>query len=132
LAVRVKLVQMPREALHLVQDELPGLGVERRLLAAFEVDLSRAADDQVGLAILAPPDAGTRELLMVLARRVGAALRNENMRLRDRGGGRQASYKKLCYLPGGALPQALRVPRARRSLEREAACSLQDLDNAWA
>jgi hypothetical protein len=128
----MKLVQMPRELLHLERDDLPALGVERGLLAGFEAYLSRAADDRVGLAILAPPEAGARELLMVLARRVGAALRNQNIRLRDHGGDRQAGYKKLCYLPGSALPQALRTPRARRSLEGEAACFFQDLEMAWA
>lgn len=128
----MKLVQMPRDLLHLELGDLPALGVDRRLLAEFEALLSQAADDQVGLAILAPPEAGTRELLMVLARRVGAALRNENIRHRDHGGGRQAEYKKLCYLPGSALPQAMAMPRARRSLAGEAACFFQDLDAAWA
>src|SRR5437763_6005023 len=127
----MKLVQMPRELLHLERDDLPALGVERGLLAGFEAYLSRAADDRVGLAILAPPEAGTRELLMVLARRVGAALRNDNIRLRDRGGDRTARYKKLCYLPGGALPRALRMPGARRAVECEAACFFPDLDMAW-
>ena len=128
----MKLVQMPRDLLHLEQNDLPGLGVERGLLAGFEQYLSLAADDEVGLAILGPPEAGTRELLMVLARRVGAALRNENIRLRDRGGDRTARYKKLCYLPGGALPRALRAPGARRALGCEAVCFFQDLEMAWA
>ena len=128
----MKLVQMPRELLHLERDDLPALGVERGLLAEFEAYLSRAADDEVGLAILGPPEAGTRELLMVLARRVGAALRNENIRLRDRGEGPTASYKRLCYLPGGALPRALRAPGARRALGCEAVCFFQDLEMAWA
>jgi len=128
----MKLVQMPVELLHLEQHELLALGVDERLLAQLEGALARTTGDQVGLAILATPGAGTRQLLMVVARRVGAALRNENIRLRDRGGDLQAGRKKLCYLPGSALTDALRSTVARESLEREAACFFQDLDLARA
>ena len=128
----MKLVQMPVELLHLEQHELLALGVDERLLAQLEGALARTTGDQVGLAILAPPEAGTRELLMVLARRVGAALRNENIRLRDAGGDLAARHKRLCYLPGSALKAALWNTVARESLGREAACFFQDLDLTWA
>ncbi len=128
----MKLVQMPRELLHVEPDDLPGLGVDGRLLAGLEAHLARANSDDVGLAILAPAEAGTRELLMVLARRVGAALRNENIGRRDRGGDEEAGYKRLCYLPGGVLAQALGMLRSGRALRSEAACFIQDLDLAWA
>jgi hypothetical protein len=128
----MKLVQMPRELLHVEPDGLPALGVDGRLLREFESYLPRAVGDPVGLVILAPPEAGTRALLMLLARRVGAALRDENIHRRDHGGNRETPYKRLCYLPGSALAQALETPRARRSLESEAACFFQDLDLARA
>jgi hypothetical protein len=83
-------------------------------------------------AILAASGAGTRELLMVLARRIGAALRDENIHLRERGGDLKAGRKKLCYLPGRALPSAFGTSGARRALADEAACFFQDLDEAWA
>jgi hypothetical protein len=134
----MKLVQMPIELLHLEEYDLPERGVDERLLAGFEAYRSGVPNDGTtgwaraeSLAILAPPEAGTRELLMVVARRVGAALRDENIHLRDRGGDLKAGRRKLCYLPGGALPEALRTPSTRRGLEREAACFLQDLDAAW-
>jgi hypothetical protein len=143
----MKLVQMPVELLHVDEERLPSLGVDERLLAGFEAYRSGLPDDPLGeacpapgrrswataesVAILAPPEAGTRDLLMVLARRVGAALRDENIGLRDRGGDLKGERKKLCYLPGRALPEALGSPSARRALEREAACFVQDLDEAW-
>ena len=127
----MKLVQMPTELIHLSEDDLPSLGVDAGLLAGFRRYLDRQPGALESLAILAPPEAGTRELLMVLARRIGAALRDENIRLRDRGGDLAAHRKKLCYLPGAALPEALRTPSARRALEREAATFFQDLDAAW-
>jgi hypothetical protein len=129
---------MPVELLHLEELDLRERGVDERLLSGFEA--YRSTVPNVGttgwaraesLAILAPPEAGTRELLMVVARRVGAALRDENIHLRDRGGDLNAGRRKLCYLPGQALPEALRTPSTRRALEREAACFLQELDAAW-
>jgi hypothetical protein len=142
----MKLVQMPVELLHVDEERLPSLGVDERLLAGFGAYRSGLPDGPLGeacpapgspswataesVAILAPPEAGTRELLMVLARRVGAALRDENIGLRDRGGDLKGERKKLCYLPGRALPEALGSPSTRRALEREAACFVQDLDEA--
>lgn len=127
----MKLVQMPAEFLHLELADLPRLGIQAGLLTGFQRYLDDERAGLESLAILAPPEAGTRKLLMVLARRVGAALRDENIHLRDRGGDLAAHRKKLCYLPGAALPEALRAPSARRALEREAACFFQDLDAAW-
>ena len=127
----MKLVQMPVALIHLSEDDLPSLGVDAGLLAEFRRYLDRERDALESLVILAPPEAGTRELLMVLARRVGAALRDENIHLRDRGGDLAAHRKKLCYLPGAALPEAFRTPSARRALEREAASFFQDLDAGW-
>ena len=61
-------------------------------------------------------------LLMVLARRIGVALRDANIRLRDSGGDLKAGRQKLCYLPGSALGAALGLAGARAELAREAAC----------
>src|SRR5215204_2759806 len=127
----VKLVQMPTDLLHLDDAELSAVDVAPGLLEAFRLYLPRALDDRRGAAMLAPPSARTRELLMVLARRVGATLRDENIRLRERGGDLRSARKKLCYLPGRAMPKALRDPVARRALAHEAACFIQDLDTAW-
>ena len=69
---------------------------------------------------------------MVLARRIGAALRDANIRLRDDGGDLKSGRRKLCYLPGDVLGAALDRPSARGELAHEAACFLQDLDAAWA
>ena len=119
---------MPADLLHVELESLPALGVDPRLLAGFEAYLARAPES---LAILGPPAAGTRALLMVLARRVGAALRDENIHLRDRGGDLKAGRKKLCYLPGEILAEALRDPAAARTLRREAACFVQDDEAAF-
>ena len=127
----MKLVQMPPELLHIEEDSLPTLGVNGELLAQFEAYRSSTRDRPDSLAILAHREMGTRELLMVLARHVGAALRNQNIRLRDTGGDLKAGREKLCYLPGGALSDALRSKPARQALEREAACFIQDLETAW-
>jgi hypothetical protein len=127
----MKLVQMPVEFIHLEEDDLPNLCLDPGLLAGFRRYLGSGPAALESLAILPAPEAGTGQLLMVLARRVGAALRGENIRLRDRGGDLGAHRKKLCYLPGAALPAALRAPAARRTLEREAAAFFQDLDAAW-
>jgi hypothetical protein len=123
---------MPTDLLHLEDADLDGAGIDPRLLAAFRAYLPRALDEQRGLAILAPPGAHADQLLMVLARRIGVALRDANIRLRNGGGDLKAGRKKLCYLPGGALGPALDLPAARVELEREAACFIQDLDAAWA
>ena len=127
----MKLVQMPAHLLHVDVDDLPGLGVAPALLKRFDEFRARCLEAPASLAIFGPPAAGTRELLMVLARHIGAALRDENIKLRDRGDDLQTGRKKLCYLPGSALSEALRDPAARRTLEREAACFLQDLDAAF-
>lgn len=143
----MKLVRMPAELLHIEEERLPALGVDDRLLAQFRSYRAALPDGPIGeacpapgtsgweaaesLAILAPPEAGSRQLLMVIARRVGAALRDENIRLRDLGGDLEAGRSKLCYLPGSALREALGSPSARRALDREAACFFQDLDAAW-
>jgi hypothetical protein len=124
----MKLVQMPVEFIHLDEADLPSLGIEAGLLAELRRYLEGEPES---LAILAPPEAGSRALLMVLARRVGAALRDDNIRLRDRGGDLGTHRKKLCYLPGAALPEALRTPSARRTLEREAAAFFEELEAAW-
>jgi hypothetical protein len=127
----VKLVQMPTDLLHLEDADLDQAGIEPRLLAAFRAYLPRALDERRGLAILAPPEAGAHRLLMVLARRVGAALRDANIRLRDTGGDLKSGRQRLCYLPGDALGAALARSGARAELAGEAACFLQDLDAAW-
>lgn len=128
----MKLVQMPTDLLRLQDADLDNVGLDPSLLAVFRAYLPRAVDDQHGLAILAPAGAGGHRLLMVLARRIGAALRDANIALRDGGGDLRAERKKLCYLPGGVLGEALSLPDARRELLREAACFVQDLDAAWA
>lgn len=128
----MKLVQMPTDLLHLEDADLDRARIDPGLLAAFRAYLPEALDERRGLAILAPPDTGAHRLLMVLARRIGVALRDANIRLRDDGGDLKAWRKKLCYLPGDALGAALGLPGARRELGREAACFVQDLDAAWA
>lgn len=127
----MKLVQMPTDLLHLEDADLDAAAVNPLLLAAFRSYLPCALDERRGLAILAPAASG-HLLLMVLARRVGAALRDTNIDLRDSGGDLKAGRQKLCYLPGGLLGSALATPGARAELAREAACFLQDLEGAWA
>ena len=123
---------MPIDLLHLEDADLDAAGIAPDLLAAFRAYLPRAVDERCGLAILTPPGAGADRLLMVLARRIGAALRDANIRLRDEGGDLKAERKKLCYLPGHALGVALSLPSARAELACEAACFIQDLDAASA
>lgn len=77
---------MPVEWLHVDEEDLPRLGVDAGLLAGFRRYLDGERGGLESVAILAPPEVGTCELLMVLARRVGAALRDANIRLRDRSG----------------------------------------------
>ena len=127
----MKLVQMPTGLLHLEDADLDAAGIAPDLLAAFRAYLPRAVDERRGLAILTPPGARAERLLMVLARRIGAALRDANIRLRDDGGDLKAGRKKLCYIPGRVLGSAFDLPAARDELEREAACFIQDLDAAW-
>lgn len=128
----MKLVQMPTDLLRLEDADLDAAGLDPSLLAGFRAYLPRALDERRGLAILAPADSGAHLLLMVLARRIGAALRDANIRLRESGGDLKAGRQKLCYLPGAALGRALGLPEARAELAREAACFVQDLDAAWA
>lgn len=128
----MKLVQMPRDLLSVESDDLPALGVHPDIVAAI---LARCAGDPLtmpSLALLGPAQSGTTAALMVLARTVGVALRDENIRLRDTGGDLQARRRKLCYLPGAVLSAALRSAGARRALRAEAAVFLQSLDAAWA
>lgn len=127
----MKLVQMPTDLLHLEDAGLPSAGVDPRLLVAFRSYLPSALEDMRGVAVLAPSAAGTRQVLMVLARRIGAALRDENIHLRELGGDLKTGRKKLCYLPGCVLTSALATPSTRRALAAEAACFIQDLDEAW-
>src|ERR1041385_4478442 len=98
---------MPTFLLRLGDADLDDAGVDPALLLAFRGYLPRALEETRGLAILAPASAGTERLLMVLARRIGAALRDENIHLRERGGNLKAGRRKLCYLPGHALLHAL-------------------------
>src|SRR5262249_26876597 len=128
---RMKLVQMPTELLHLDDADLDKAGIDAGLLTVFRMYLPRALGDARGLAILAPPAAGSRQLLMVLARRIGVALRDENIRLRERGGNLKAGRKKLCYLPGSTLSAALADLAGHCALTTEAACFVQDLDQTW-
>ena len=127
----MKLVQMPVDLLHLEEADLDVADVGTRLLATFRARLPGALDERRGLAILAPASVEAQRLLMVLARRIGAALRDANIDLRESGGDLKAGRQKLCYLPGGALGVALDRPAARAALAREAACFFQDLDDAW-
>jgi hypothetical protein len=127
----VKLVQMPVGLVHVEEADLDGAGIDPGLLAAYRTYLPRALDDRRGLLILVAPSEGGHHLLMLLARRIGAALRDANIRLRDAGGDIQAERQRLCYLPGATLPRALATPEYRLTLAREAACFVQDLDAAW-
>jgi len=122
---------MPRNLLHLEEADLPAAGVHPGLLRSLRPFLATALDERRGLAILAPPTEGTREILMVLARRIGAALRDENIRQRERGEDLKRGRKKLCYLPGSHLAEAVGTPATRNLLVAEAACFIQDLETAW-
>ena len=122
-------MQMPTDLLHLEDADLGGRiepGAAGRLPRLSPV----ALDERRALSGSPQAPVGHR-LLMVLARRIGAALRDANIALRDGGGDLKAERKKLCYLPGSALGAALQLPAARRELVREAACFVQDLDDAW-
>ena len=127
----VKLVQMPPELIRIDEADIIAAGIEPHVLAAYRTYLPGVLDDQRGVAILLPPEAGGVLLLMLLARRVGAALRDENIQLRDTGGDIKGGKKRLCYLPGDVLGDAFEEPESRQALTNEAACFLQDLDLVW-
>ena len=127
----MKLVQMPRDLLTVEVEDLSALGIHPALVEAVA---ARCAGDPLAirsLALLGPRAAGTTAALMVLARRIGTALRDENIRLRDRGGDLRRGRRKLCYLPGAALRTAIDTEYARRALESEAVVFVQDLEDAW-
>ena len=126
----MKLVQMPTYLLHIGEADLQAAGYDAALLAAVRAYLPGLLDDRRGAAILTPPGGGGRQVLMLLARRVGAALRDENIQARDSGGDMAAQKKRLCYLPGQMLGGALALPDAHAALTSEAACFLQDLEAA--
>jgi hypothetical protein len=128
----MKLVQMPANLLHVDESDLEAGGYDAGLLAALYDYLPGALSDRRGAAILAPAGGGGRQVLMLLARRIGAALRDENIAARDSGGDMTAQKKRLCYLPGQMLGGALGLPDARAALANEAACFLQDLEAATA
>ena len=128
----VKLVQMPPELIHIEEVDIVAAGIEPRLLADFQAYLPGVLEDRRGLAILLPLGSGGVQLLMLLARRVGAALRDENINLRDTGGDIKGGKKRLCYLPGDVLGDAFEEAETRQALTNEAACFLQDLDQVWA
>jgi hypothetical protein len=123
---------MPTDLLHLEDADLDVASINPRLLAAFRSYLPQALAERRGLAILAPATANAHMPLVVLARRIGVALRDANIHLRDSGGDLKTGRQKLCYLPGGMLGAALGSPESRDELVREAACFIQDLDSAWA
>jgi hypothetical protein len=134
----VKLVQMPTALLRVDEAELDAAGVDPGLLAAFRAYLPTVVSERRpalierrGLLILASVPGGGHHLLMVLARRIGAALRDANIHLRDWGGDLKAGRQKLCYLPGPALAGALDRPDLRLALTAEAACFVADLERIW-
>jgi hypothetical protein len=122
---------MPTGLIHVEDADLDGANVDPGLLAAYRAYLPRLLEDRRGLLMLAAPSEGGHHLLMLLARRIGAALRDANIRLRDGGGDMQAGKLRLCYLPGADLALALADPAHRRTLAAEAACFVQDLEGAW-
>jgi hypothetical protein len=126
----MKLVQMPANLLHITEADLDAGGFDAGLVAAVRAYVPHALADRRGAAILAPAGGGGRQVLMLLARRVGAALRDENIEARDSGGDMAAQKKRLCYLPGQLLGGALDLPDARAAIVTEAACFLQDLEAA--
>jgi hypothetical protein len=127
----MKLVQMPANLLHIEDADLDGADVEPGILEAFRAYLPTALDERRGLVILAAGSDGGQRMLMLLARRIGAALRDENIRRRDSGNDMAVRKLRLCYLPGELLHAALHLPQARAELAREAACFFQSLDSAW-
>lgn len=126
----MKLVQMPTNLLHIEEADLSVAGYDAGLLAGVRSYLPELAADRRGAAILTPAGRGGRQVLMLIARRVGAALRDENIAVRDGGGDMTVRKKRLCYLPGQLLGGALDLAAARTALASEAACFLQDLEAA--
>src|SRR6185369_5973201 len=122
---------MPADLIRVEDADLDECGADSGVLAAYRAFLPLATSERRGLAILAHATTGAHQMLMLLARRVGAALRDENIRLRERGGDLKAGRQKLCYLPGRVLAAAIDEPGCRESLIMEAACFFQDLDGAW-
>lgn len=127
----VKLVQMPPELVRIDEVDIVAAGYEPSLLAAYQAYLPTMLEDRRGVAILASAEAGGLPMLMLLARRVGAALRDENIQVRDAGGDIKGGKKRLCYVPGAVLDDAYDEPDARQTLATEAACFVQDLESAW-
>jgi hypothetical protein len=124
----MKLVQMPTALLRVEDADLDAAVPEPNLLAAFRAYLPDALTERRGLLILASPTQGGHHLLMLLARRIGAALRDANIHLRDAGGDMQVGKLRLCYLPGPALVSALVEPDVASALTDDAACFVQDLE----
>jgi hypothetical protein len=127
----VKLVQMPRDLLHVDETDLPAAGVLPGLVPEFRAYHASVLNERRGLAILVPPTQGGRAMLMVLARRIGTSLRDANIRRREQGEDLRRNRQKLCYLPGSRLAEALATPETRDVLLDEAACFIQDLEAAW-
>jgi hypothetical protein len=119
---------MPSDLVRVEEADLEPAGVDPSVLAAFLAYLPNATTERRGLLILAEPAQGGHHLLMLLARRIGAFLRDENIRLRDSGGDIQAGKLRLCYVPGSALAPARHDREAATALVSEAACFLQDVD----
>lgn len=128
----VKLVQMPPDLVRIDEVDIVAAGHEPSLLAAYRAYLPTVLADRQGVAILASTETGSLPMLMLLARRVGAALRDENIRVRDGGGAITDPKKRLCYVPGSVLDEAYEEPDARQALATEAACFVQELDAVWA
>ncbi|MGE3910658.1 MAG: hypothetical protein AB7K36_14950 [Chloroflexota bacterium] len=128
----MRLVQMPPHLIRVDEADLVAADIEPGVLAQFQTYLPSVLEERRGVALLLPTGAGGDMLLMLLARRVGAALRDENIRLRDTGGDIKGEKKRLCYLPGDVLYEAYDTAADRQSLANEAACFFQDLDAVWA
>lgn len=121
---------MPASLIRVEDADLDAAVPDPRLLAAFRAYLPDALAERRGLLVLASPSQGGHYLLMLLARRIGAALRDTNIHRRDAGGDMTVGKLRLCYLPGPALVSALVEPDAARALTDEAACFIQDLEAA--
>ncbi|MCC7370788.1 MAG: hypothetical protein IT306_20370 [Chloroflexi bacterium] len=128
----VKLVQMPPELVRIDEVDIVAGGYAPSLLAAYQAYLPMVLEDRQGVAILASAEAGGLPMLMLLARRVGAALRDENIQVRDAGGDMRGGKKRLCYVPGTVLDDAYEEQDAQQALATEAACFVQELETVWA
>ncbi|MFN0072183.1 MAG: hypothetical protein ACKVVP_11920 [Chloroflexota bacterium] len=122
---------MPTHLLHVEANDLPAHGQECELLSAFRAYLPRALQETRGVAILAPDSDSTTAMLMVLARNIGAALRDDNIRMRAGGHDMRTERKSLAYLPGTMLATALADSEAYQTLTSVAACFIQDLALTW-